>query len=768
MVSSPKGLVQSFVSEEKPNIMSDVALNVEKIDDPPPLNLVNNNNGRKRVDEKVVASVSDNNVYCSVETVVVGVRNDVGGSIAERRATTCGFNSPRINTVVLRSTSPPLTSPAARSSYITIPAGISPTALLDSPIMLSNSQAEPSPTTGTFQSPFLNHGSLMLDSTTPDADTDRGSDDDSSFRLQPHGSPVSLTCTSGLESKVLNCQILSPMKPAMDSEFPVESPIAITMNCATESSVVKVSGSIFLNTDFCASQSCHTGTAGEQMPQHSEPIHGDDEGVHHLLEGDQKGTYPTMEAVKTSEDGYNWRKYGQKQVKGSEYPRSYYKCTNPYCQVKKKVERSHDGQITEIIYKGAHCHPKPQPNRHSALGYSFSYNEMMSEETGEVNGSCVKIGSEWRADGFKRTSSTSALTEISNPLMSTAQGKSLGVLFESVGTPELSSMLASHNDDNEDGATHGSICRGDDADDNELELKRRKKDSFLTETNLASRVGREPRVVVQIESEVDILNDGYRWRKYGQKVVKGNPNPRSYYKCTSPGCSVRKHVERACRDLKSVITAYEGKHNHEVPVAKNSGHVNSGSGILTPTVSSTLPTLTFPKNDNSPKPEAHAQDQICFARNLDPGNQFLRRPSLLGNFGSDVKFGVSSMYQMKFPFLQNSMPYGSFVLNPTHSGMQAAGSIAPVVLDFPMSLPLTIRQSARVAPGGFSCSNNHGKSFGPVQSCLGGQQLRESNTSDGSCLYETHLPIMNHSNLLSSSSSSSSSVYSRFKGSFPS
>lgn len=37
---------------------------------------------------------------------------------------------------------------------------------------------------------------------------------------------------------------------------------------------------------------------------------------------------------------------------------------------------------------------------------------------------------------------------------------------------------------------------------------------------------REPRVVVQTLSEVDILDDGYRWRKYGQKVVKGNPNPR--------------------------------------------------------------------------------------------------------------------------------------------------------------------------------------------------------------------------------------------------
>ena len=38
---------------------------------------------------------------------------------------------------------------------------------------------------------------------------------------------------------------------------------------------------------------------------------------------------------------------------------------------------------------------------------------------------------------------------------------------------------------------------------------------------------REPRLVVQTLSDIDILDDGFRWRKYGQKVVKGNPNPRS-------------------------------------------------------------------------------------------------------------------------------------------------------------------------------------------------------------------------------------------------
>lgn len=49
---------------------------------------------------------------------------------------------------------------------------------------------------------------------------------------------------------------------------------------------------------------------------------------------------------------------------------------------------------------------------------------------------------------------------------------------------------------------------------------------------------------------------------------------RSYYKCTSPGCPVRKHVERASHDLRAVITTYEGKHNHDIPAARGSNSVN--------------------------------------------------------------------------------------------------------------------------------------------------------------------------------------------------
>ena len=38
---------------------------------------------------------------------------------------------------------------------------------------------------------------------------------------------------------------------------------------------------------------------------------------------------------------------------------------------------------------------------------------------------------------------------------------------------------------------------------------------------------RQPRFAFMTKSEVDHLEDGYRWRKYGQKAVKNSPFPRS-------------------------------------------------------------------------------------------------------------------------------------------------------------------------------------------------------------------------------------------------
>lgn len=82
-----------------------------------------------------------------------------------------------------------------------------------------------------------------------------------------------------------------------------------------------------------------------------------------VSQSDRRSQPSHLAIDKPADDGYNWRKYGQKPIKGCEYPRSYYKCTHLNCSVKKKVERSSEGQITQIIYKGQHNHDKPQSNK---------------------------------------------------------------------------------------------------------------------------------------------------------------------------------------------------------------------------------------------------------------------------------------------------------------------------------------------------------------------------------------------------------------------
>ncbi|KAF8099714.1 hypothetical protein N665_0238s0042 [Sinapis alba] len=73
---------------------------------------------------------------------------------------------------------------------------------------------------------------------------------------------------------------------------------------------------------------------------------------------------------------------------------------------------------------------------------------------------------------------------------------------------------------------------------------------------------REPRFCFQTKSDVDVLDDGYKWRKYGQKIVKNSLHPRSYYRCTHNNCRVKKRVERLSEDCRMVITTYEGRHSH--------------------------------------------------------------------------------------------------------------------------------------------------------------------------------------------------------------
>lgn len=658
------------------------------------------------------------------------------GGLSERLAARGGFNTPRLNTARFKSVSA-LSSPSGvRSPYLTIPPGLSPTTLLDSPVLLSNSQAEQSPTTGTFPLPplFFESGAPSPNSGL-DGLKDKGNEngDSGSFAFKPYVKSGSSPCLSPLGGLAAFCpsqqQALAGFQVQAESQSRFDSSQSQAQCLAQSQSLSHAQGQVQpyakaqnetyihagaptqtqvqAQSDVSAENKTHAqayaqpenqpqvqaqghfqaqalaqlwaqavpmSTRTRELVQHSLPESAasnnvlDDvkyveplrviqngftsEGIisaedaeqkrgadteMQLEEREQKGPVPQTIIGRPSEDGYNWRKYGQKLVKGSEYPRSYYKCTHPSCQMKKKVERSHDGQIAEIVYKGTHNHSKPLPSRRSAIGAAHMIHEGV-ESTDGLNSSVkfeggsmwrnTELGSKdgtdcskpWKNEHLERSSSTSVVTDLSDP-SSTAQVQSSSQL-ESLGTPEPSSTLAS-DDEGEDEGTNGTKSLGDNVDEDESDSKRRKKENNAADIIAASRAIREPRVVVQTTSEIDILDDGYRWRKYGQKVVKGNPNPRSYYKCTNAGCPVRKHVERASHDLKAVITTYEGKHNHDVPAARNSNHDNvakgNANGVSASAMQANVPSSMATMQRSIPQVQNIVSQ---FDRNLDSGNEF--------------------------------------------------------------------------------------------------------------------------------------------------
>nr|WLR81675.1 WRKY transcription factor 32 [Betula platyphylla] len=275
-------------------------------------------------------------------------------------------------------------------------------------------------------------------------------------------------------------------------------------------------------------------------------------------------------AVKTpSSDGYNWRKYGQKQVKSPKGSRSYYKCTFSECYAKKIECSDHSGHVIEIVYKSQHSHDPPRK-------FNCTKENKLASSAKPVIGNGV--------------------TE--HPIQRLNESEPPTSSKETIKETPPSAERKRQNSSDSDGNCEIKVKE---EHVNEPEPKRRQvlhgvKKSNVAHTNALIKPGKKPKFVVHAAGDVGISGDGYRWRKYGQKMVKGNPHPRNYYRCTSAGCPVRKHIETAVDNVNAVIITYKGVHDHDMPVPKKR-HGPPSAPLVAAAAPASMNVVQFKKTD---------------------------------------------------------------------------------------------------------------------------------------------------------------------------
>ncbi|KAL1812207.1 hypothetical protein ACET3Z_022272 [Daucus carota] len=116
----------------------------------------------------------------------------------------------------------------------------------------------------------------------------------------------------------------------------------------------------------------------------------------------------------------------------------------------------------------------------------------------------------------------------SNDLFVNSGGFSEGETFHGLAA---SSEVGDHLNSGVSSSGNGINFMGTDDRNDEVKVDAKQKNK-----------NKKQRFAFQTKSQVDILDDGYRWRKYGQKTVKNNAHPR-------------------VANTPSVSTQSKGKHN---------------------------------------------------------------------------------------------------------------------------------------------------------------------------------------------------------------
>ncbi|KAI3695102.1 hypothetical protein L1987_78090 [Smallanthus sonchifolius] len=114
-----------------------------------------------------------------------------------------------------------------------------------------------------------------------------------------------------------------------------------------------------------------------------------------------------------------------------------------------------------------------------------------------------------------------------------------------------------------------------------------KKDASRKKKSSSSGIDKwKEQVKVSLEIGLEVPpNDGYMWRKYGQKEILNAKYHREYYRCTyrnTHGCCATKQVQRSSEDPSTFDITYLGKHTCP-KISKTDHHssaMESGYGLI--------------------------------------------------------------------------------------------------------------------------------------------------------------------------------------------